>query len=581
MQYNKTVQILIAFLPFAFLLLPSPVLAITDPLAVPNNKFGVHIISATPDESSPAAQLVNSSGGDWGYVTVLVESKDRNHNKWQAFFDDLRRRHLIPIVRLATEPEGNYWKLPYEGEETAWADFLDNLVWPTKNRYIVIYNEPNQGQEWAGQVDPASYAQVLDKTITALKNKNQDFFVLNAGFDASAPNKPPLYEEEAVFLQQMDQAVPGIFGKLDGWVSHSYPNPGFAGSPDGYGKGSVRTWIWERNLLTQLGVNKTLPIFITETGWKHAEGIDYDKSLPTADQVGLYLQTAFQNAWSDNSIVAVTPFLLNYQEPPFDHFSFKRMTGKTQDLKILGVASPEYYPSYQELMDLNKHPGKPIQDNKAQLTKGTVYSSLTSRESYTIPLTFKNTGQSIWGEEGPLQLIPSQGQVELGVEPTQTPGGKKIEPGQDITFYLHLKPSNSGTYKLALQLFNNGKQFDQPPLEFTVNVKSSVILQASTGILWKKDPSGDYLLFIGSDVINTAIPIKLNSQGVSDLMEARYLLPDYDFQFTLQKPFYKPKTITARMKSGINQLNFGVLEPDFISALLSPQQLWRLLPFSR
>src|SRR3989339_833535 len=63
-----------------------PVDAIVDPLAVPNNRFGIHIIGATPDESSPAANLVNTNG-DWGYVTFLIESKDRNHEKWQEFFN--------------------------------------------------------------------------------------------------------------------------------------------------------------------------------------------------------------------------------------------------------------------------------------------------------------------------------------------------------------------------------------------------------------------------------------------------------------------------------------------------------------
>src|SRR3990167_1341043 len=92
---------LFLFFTFTFLLFPSAVHAVVDPLSVPNNKFGIHIIQATPDESSPAASLVNSQGGDWGYVTVLIEGKDKKKDKWQEFFNDLRRRHLIPIVRIA------------------------------------------------------------------------------------------------------------------------------------------------------------------------------------------------------------------------------------------------------------------------------------------------------------------------------------------------------------------------------------------------------------------------------------------------------------------------------------------------
>src|SRR3990167_8184431 len=197
----------ISLLIFNFTLFTSTAKAVVDSLSVPNNKFVIHIISATPDESSPAASLVNTNG-DWGYITFLIESKDRNENKWQEFFNDLRRRHLIPIVRLATKPLNEHWERPYEGEEEAWADFLDNLNWPTKNRYVIIYNEPNHATEWGNFVDAKSYAIILDKTITALKQKNSDFFVLNAGFDASTPSQPPQYEDEIVFMQQMNEAVP-------------------------------------------------------------------------------------------------------------------------------------------------------------------------------------------------------------------------------------------------------------------------------------------------------------------------------------------------------------------------------------
>lgn len=245
-----------------------PVLAITDPLSTPNNRFGVHLIQATPDESSPAASLVNSNGGDWGYVTILIEQKDKNKDKWQAFFDDLRRRRLIPLVRLATEPEGDKWKRPSMDDLSSWADFLNSLNWPTKNRYIIVYNEPNHGAEWGGVTDSRSYAQILNKAIDEFKKRSDDFFMLNAGFDASTPHEPPNYYDEISYLQEMNEEVPGIFNKLDGWVSHSYPNPGFVGHPNGVGRTSVRGWIWEQQILGSLGLSKILPIFITESGWR-------------------------------------------------------------------------------------------------------------------------------------------------------------------------------------------------------------------------------------------------------------------------------------------------------------------------
>lgn len=337
-----------------FLLLPTtnyPLLithAVVDPLSTTNNRFGIHLISAVPQEITEAADLVNSKG-DWGYVTFLIESKDRDVNRWQEVFNQLRRHHLIPIVRIATKPTSDgFWERPYEYEEVAWADFLDSLNWPTKNRYIVIYNEPNHAKEWGNFVDPKSYAITLDRTITALKLKNPDFFVLNAGLDASTPHEPPNYYDQERFMREMEKQVPGIFNKLDGWVSHSYPNPGFIGSPNDLGRGTVRTYLWELQLLKSLGVTKELPVFITETGWRHSDGIHKNMALPTPEMVSLYYKQAFDSAWSDNRIVAVTPFLLNYQQPPFDHFSFKVLN------------SSEYHPQYLVLKDMSKVIGQPV-----------------------------------------------------------------------------------------------------------------------------------------------------------------------------------------------------------------------------
>lgn len=554
--------------------------AIVDPLASPNNKFGIHIISSTPDEASPAADLVNSTGGDWGYVTVLIESKDRNKEKWQTFFNELRRRHLVPLVRLATQPEGSVWKIPYEGEEIAWADFLDSLIWPTKNRYIIIYNEPNQGQEWAGKVDSRSYAKVLDKTITALKSKNPDFFVLNAGFDASAPPKAPLFEDEERFLTEMNQEIPGIFNRLDGWVSHSYPNPGFVGSPSGTGKGTVGTWAWELQLLRGLGVSKNLPVFITETGWKHSEGKTYDKSLPGSETVAKYFQQSFSNSWSYSNIVAITPFLLNYQDYPFDHFSFKKIDGTTSNSKILGASFPGYYPHYQTILEMPKNKGLPKQEMKAELVSGTIYPMVVSNENYTIPLVFKNTGQSIWNDQGQVELKAVLGGKELGINSVKLTLETRVEPGQEATFKLQLHSPLSGTFPVKLQLFSGEEVFDQPPLNFSTQVQSPLSLLVSASLGWKNSFEGLYTLEIDSDYLKTKKEVKLDALGRSESFLASYLLPDHSFIFTLSKSHYKPKTIQLVLKPGTNFLSFGSLEPDLLSTLLNPQELWRLLPFS-
>lgn len=582
LDMKKLVSLFLIIFCWFFLgsLFPTPAQAITDPQAVPNNKFGIHIISATDNEASAAAQLVNSTGGDWGYVTFLIEKNDRDHDKWQSFFNNLRRRHLIPIVRIATDPNGENWNVPSDSDAGDWANFLNSLIWPVKNRYVVVYNEPNQGQEWGGRVDPADYAKVLDQTITALKNKNDDFFVLNAGFDASAPSEQPKFEEEENFLQDMNKAVPGIFNKLDGWVSHSYPNPGFSGSPDDSGKGTIRTWQWEQSLLHSLGVSKQLPIFITETGWKHAEGVYFDKSLPTADQLSSYYQDAFSNAWNSNQIITVTPFLLDYQQSPFDHFSFKKITGEPTNSKILGASFPDYYPFYQTLAQMSKTTGQPKQDTKATLTKGTVFASMVGGESYHIKLTFKNIGESIWNESKPLQVkfIDGQGDFRASFDPVPT---SQIQPGEEITLTLNVTAPISGKHHFSFQLQNGDQDFDSQPFEFNIQVKNPADLVVSTSLFWKKDFSGTYTLTTKSDYTEITTPVVLNTQGQSQPFEVKSLVPDYTFSFTLSKPFYQPKTIYMTIFSGNNSLQFGQLQLDYLQILTHPGSWWQFLPFNR
>lgn len=582
----------------SYLVLPvSRARAVTDPLAVPNNKYGIHIITATRDEASEAARLVNNNG-DWGYITVLAESGDRNEQKWQEFFNELRRRHLIPIVRLATKPTGQgVWERPYENEGEAWADFLDKLNWPVKNRYITIYNEPNHATEWGGTVDPEGFAVILNRTIDKLKAKNQDFFVLNPGFDASAPNKPPDYLDSDEYIKRMNTAVPGIFNKLDGWVSHSYPNPGFTGKPNGAGKNSVRAWEWEMNLLKSLGIEKNLPVFITETGWKHSDGINESSNFPSPETISQYYQEAFRNAWASEKIIAVTPFLLNYQEPPFDQFSFKKIA---KNISKKEETERPYHEFFYTLQDAPKNEGKPLQDEKAKFIKlgiekdgftnyleataSGISASLPYGESYNLVLTFKNTGQSIWGDNNEVFLNVFGSGEAFAKTRFDVPTDVRVEPQGEITFKIPVSPLKGGVYKTTFNIFSGGKGMLEKDYPFEVEVKAPVFLNITASLKWKDSFEGDYILGILGQLryalSSTRAKIVLNNNGKSETIETKYLLPDQEYTFVLERPFYKPKAINQMILPGANHLDFGELQPDIRSAILRPVELWRLLPWS-
>ena len=70
---------------FMLFLFARPAAAISNPLAVPNNRYGIHI--ADPNDIPDVAPLVNSSGGDWGYVTLVIPKTDQNSEAWQKKFN--------------------------------------------------------------------------------------------------------------------------------------------------------------------------------------------------------------------------------------------------------------------------------------------------------------------------------------------------------------------------------------------------------------------------------------------------------------------------------------------------------------
>lgn len=314
-------------IPFSF--------ATYDPLSVPNNRFGIHILF--PEEINEAARLVNSNSGDWGYVTIPIQSVDRNLEKWQNFFDECRKLHIIPIIRLATYPEGPIWPKPTKFDALDWANFLNSLSWPIKNRYVIVYNEPNRSQEWGGEVNPSEYAEVLVDTYDALKRASEDFFILNAGFDTAAPTNHELMDEYQ-YLWGMYDKNPEVFKKIDGWASHSYPNPGFSSSPYDYSRIGIRGYQYELSFLQNNFGVYGLKVFITETGWQRGN--------LSEEKISEYYKIAFNEIWSDDYLVTITPFLFS-ASGQFENFSW--WSPEKGETKI-----------YKSVSLIKKNAGKPI-----------------------------------------------------------------------------------------------------------------------------------------------------------------------------------------------------------------------------
>lgn len=386
-KYTSMIKklLLIIFCVFFYLNQSSFAYAVENPLSVPNNSFGIHI--QDENDLEDAASLVNSSGGDWGYVTIVIRKDERNTLRWQGVFDKMRRLHLIPIIRIATAPINGGWEKPNFDDIDSWVSFLNSLNWVVKNRYLVIGNEPNHAKEWGGEINPAEYASYLEIFTQKLKAFSGDFFVLPAGFDSSAPTDTRKHMGEETFLAKMIEAKPNIFENVDGWASHSYPNPNFLGSSSDSGRGTIRGFEWELSHLKSLGVKKELPVFITETGWAH--DVDADENLGLdAPLISERLKNAYETAWKHPQVVAVTPFILNYRDTPFDIFSWKKKGGG-------------FYEFFDMVKKLPKVKGEPKQHVSVEIVSVIFPPLFPGDGKINGGVAYiKNNGQSVWeGDE--------------------------------------------------------------------------------------------------------------------------------------------------------------------------------------
>jgi hypothetical protein len=494
----------------------------------PNNKFGIHL--AVPDQNDliAAANLVNSRGGDWGYVTMVMQDDDLDQDKWQNIFDQLRELHLIPLIRLATHLEGESWGRPTADQARTWANFLDSLNWVVKKRYVILFNEPNHASEWGGRVDPASYYEVAEAFIAALKDKNPDFFVLLAALDAAAPHQPPQYESESAFLRPLQDLLP----RVDGWASHIYQG----GEP------------FKKDL--------NLPVFVTEAGLSHAEGVQYDKKLPPAAKIVQPTLSLLQKLVANQRVMAVTPFILNYQAEPFDHFSWQKLN------------SSDFYPQYAAVQNLPKVAGQPEQIQLFSL-ESTLPQKLLVDSTYQIPLKIKNLGQATWSLKDDYQLhliLPADQSFTYFFSDFAN-----LKPFQTETFWLHFKTADQhGPVNLKIAVAKNSEVVSNL-IDWPVEILPQINLNlTSPRLLARFNSSTDFKLVIydqDEQVVYikeklTAVNGRIKVEGINNLTL------DQLYRLVILKEGYLPRQTFLTPGAGENTVVFKPLLPD-LKALFS------------
>jgi hypothetical protein len=152
------------------------------------------------------------------------------------------------------------------------------------------------------------------------------------------------------------------------------------------------------------------------------------------EDYGKKLQIAYETAWNDPRIVAVTPFILNYQASPFDMFSWKKKTG-------------EFYSFYTLIKDLPKVKGEPKIQNTGEIDTVILPEVITLNDNIYGLAYVKNTGQKIWVSGTTQQIDVDGGQIEL----TPTNPLSDIEPGtMGTVLYRDISP-NKSSKKTSMQ----------------------------------------------------------------------------------------------------------------------------------
>lgn len=420
-------------------------------LASDRNIFGLHLTQ--PSDIAQAKEIINSSGGQWGWVTITIRQDQLNTSTWQNFFDQCRRDHLIPIVRLATSMQPGSWRQPQKSDIDSMSIFLASLNWPSNQKHIILFNEINHASEWGGSIDIKGFTNIAIYATQKFKSLDPNFYILSPGLDLAAPAKLPQYQSAANVYREIYLYNPDYFKNIDAIASHSYPNHGYIGLPSDEGQHSIHGYDWELAYLKTLGVSQTYPIFITETGWPHQEGETANNQYYSADTAATYLTQAFAQWSADSRIVAVTPFIFNYPYAPFDHFSWLQKDNKL-------------YPSYQQIIDIPKSTNHPDQTTNYEIISHSLPFIILSDQPYQGTIVLKNTGQSIWGETN--FCLANQSSDNVKTTPLCT-SSSVIEPNQTESFSFTFQITSSSTTTSSFLAWENSTPIAIKPVNLLIN----------------------------------------------------------------------------------------------------------------
>ena len=423
---------------------------------LPSCKAGIHMISPSDDDFKNAAALLNTNGGAYCWVTIVIREDEMNPENLQRLHNLARKYKFQIIHRLEKgfDSQGR-WYMPDGDTVQKFVTAIKTIIPSQKDVYIVLGNEPTHAV-MCGGCTPESYAQwamqAIDTIHTAFAEDADvamNPVVMLAGQDVHSPDAPPDYYDAEKFMSRMFTAEPNLLCEIDAWASHNYPRDFMRNTFAG--RYSLRGYIWELALAQRLAQRlvsedcqehvRQLPVFITETGYKvGAGGIADDLAFRQAQQMLRFYE-------EDPKVRSVTLFVYRSCGMPFEEFA---ITGCNGD-KLNGVG--------QALLESPKVKGEVRHVHKAR-TKVECPLEVVERLPIECTVSAENLGTDTWqniGGEYSLSLIGYQSSGPDGQVYSFT-RFREVQPGETLSANLTYNPGEQqGAHTLQIGLSREGR----------------------------------------------------------------------------------------------------------------------------
>ncbi len=262
------------------------------------------------------------------------------------------------------------------------------------------------------------------------------------------------------------------------------------------------------------------------------------------------MQTAFANWQQDGRIKAATPFILNYQSPPFLSFSWQKLN------------ATDFYPHYYAIQNAQKVAGAPGQIQAGAL-QYTIPHELLVDSHYQFKIRVRNDGQAIWKKEDGYRI-----DVDKPIGTYTFSDLKDLKPGESQNVTLSVSTAaNTPAQTVTIALYkNNNVILKGPQWDFKIYPLPDITFKASLfpRLRAKKDRDYEIQLFDEDEHLVYRKKGLKRLQGEGFVSKVKNVYIGGTYRMVLLTKYYLPRQEYITIDKGENTVLFKPLLPlDF------------------